>query len=76
MINEYAAVGGMRIGRGNRSTWRKLASLPLFPPQTSHDLTRAGDKPACGTEIPGIEGKTIKRMRLCVQLWQTDMFNL
>jgi hypothetical protein len=29
-------IGGMMIGRGNRSTRRKLASLPLCPPQTPH----------------------------------------
>jgi hypothetical protein len=27
--------GGM-IGRGNRSTWRKSAPVPLCPPQTQH----------------------------------------
>jgi hypothetical protein len=27
--------GGM-IGRGNRSTWRKRAPVPLCPPQTPH----------------------------------------
>jgi hypothetical protein len=26
-------IGGMMIGRGNRSTWRKLAPMPLCPPQ-------------------------------------------
>jgi hypothetical protein len=25
----------MMIGRGNRSTWRKPATAPLCPPQTS-----------------------------------------
>jgi hypothetical protein len=29
----------MRIGRGNRSTLRKPAPVPLCPPQTPHDLT-------------------------------------
>jgi hypothetical protein len=28
-------IGGM-IGRGNRSIWRKPASVPLCPPQTPH----------------------------------------
>jgi hypothetical protein len=28
-------IGGM-IGRGNRSTWRKPAPVPLCPPQTPH----------------------------------------
>jgi hypothetical protein len=36
MIDEYGAFGGMRIGRGNRSTWRKPAPVPL---QIPHDLT-------------------------------------
>jgi hypothetical protein len=27
------AVGGMRICRGNRSTWRKPSSVPVYPPQ-------------------------------------------
>jgi hypothetical protein len=35
MIDEgdCGAVGGMRIGRGNRSTRRKPAPAPLSPPQ-------------------------------------------
>jgi hypothetical protein len=36
---ECGVVGGMRIGRGNRSTRRKPASVPLYPPQIPHDLT-------------------------------------
>jgi hypothetical protein len=42
----------MRIGRGNRSTRRKPAPVPLCPPQIPHDLTwartpdRSGRKPA------------------------------
>jgi hypothetical protein len=34
MINEYGAVGGMRIGRGNRNTRSKPAPVPLCPPKT------------------------------------------
>jgi hypothetical protein len=37
--DDYGAVGGMRIGRGNRSTRRKPAPVPLCPPQMPHDLT-------------------------------------
>jgi hypothetical protein len=37
---------GMRIGRGNRSTRRKPAPVPHFPPQIPHDLTRAQTRPA------------------------------
>jgi hypothetical protein len=43
MINEYGAVSGMRIGRGNRSTSRKPALL-MFYPFKSHmtwDRTRS-----------------------------------
>jgi hypothetical protein len=29
-------IGGMIIGRGNRSTRREPALTPLFPPQTPH----------------------------------------
>jgi hypothetical protein len=29
-------IGGMIIGRGNRSTRRKPALVPLYPPQTPH----------------------------------------
>jgi hypothetical protein len=34
-------IGGMKIGRGNQSNRRKRASVPLCPPQISHDQTRA-----------------------------------
>jgi hypothetical protein len=36
MINECEAVGG--TGRGNQSIGRKLASVPLCPPQIPYDL--------------------------------------
>jgi hypothetical protein len=36
--DEYGAFGGMRIGRGNWSTRRKPAPVPLCPPQMPHDL--------------------------------------
>jgi hypothetical protein len=38
--DECGAVGGM-IGRGNRSTRKKPAPVPICPPQFSHYLTRA-----------------------------------
>jgi hypothetical protein len=54
MIDEddCGAIGGMKIGRGNRSTLRKSAPAPLCPPQIPHDQTWArapgsrGGKPA------------------------------
>jgi hypothetical protein len=42
MIAEQEAVGGMRIGRGNRSTGRKATPLPLSPPQIPQRF-EAGD---------------------------------
>jgi hypothetical protein len=33
-----AEIGGMMIGKGNRSTRRKPAAVPLRPPQTPHAL--------------------------------------
>jgi hypothetical protein len=39
MIDEYGEFAGMRIDKGNRSTLRKPAPLPLCPPQIPHDLT-------------------------------------
>jgi hypothetical protein len=37
--DELGVFGGMRIGRGNRSTRRKPAPVPLRPPQIPNDLT-------------------------------------
>jgi hypothetical protein len=42
----FGADGGMRIGRGNRSTRRKPAPVPLCPPQIPHDLTWARTRAA------------------------------
>jgi hypothetical protein len=39
--DDCAEIGGMQIGRGNRSTRRKPVPVPLCPPQIAHDLTRA-----------------------------------
>jgi hypothetical protein len=36
MDDDYGGVGGMRIDRGNRSTRRKPAPVPLCPPQIPH----------------------------------------
>jgi hypothetical protein len=33
--------GGMKIGRGHQSTWRKPAPAPLCPPQITLDQTQA-----------------------------------
>jgi hypothetical protein len=39
--DDYGAVGGMRIRRGNRSTRRKPAPVPLCPPQIPHNLYKS-----------------------------------
>jgi hypothetical protein len=50
--DDCGAIGGMKIGRGNRSTRRKPAPAPHCPPQIPHGQTRArtpgrrGGKPA------------------------------
>jgi hypothetical protein len=50
--DECGAIGGIRIGRGNRSTRKKLTPLPLCPQQipTWSDLSSnpglSGGKPA------------------------------
>jgi hypothetical protein len=49
MIDEgdCGAIGGMKIGRGNRSTQRKPAPAPLCPPQIPPlDQTRARTRAA------------------------------
>jgi hypothetical protein len=35
--DDYGAIRGMKIGRGNRSTRRKPAPAPHYPPQIPHD---------------------------------------
>jgi hypothetical protein len=39
MLDECGAIGGMRIGRRNRSTREKSVPVPLCPPQNPHILT-------------------------------------
>jgi hypothetical protein len=46
MIHDGGKTGGMKIGRGNRSTRRNLAPVLLCPPQIPHDLTRARTRSA------------------------------
>jgi hypothetical protein len=39
--DDSGAIGGMQIGKGNRSTRRRPAPVPLCPSQIPHDVTRA-----------------------------------
>jgi hypothetical protein len=53
MIDEddCGAIGGMKFGRGNRSTRRKPAPTPFCPPQIPHDQTRPRTRaPAVGSQ--------------------------
>jgi hypothetical protein len=38
MINDHVAFDRIRIGKGNRSTRRGPAPLPLYPPQIPHNV--------------------------------------
>jgi hypothetical protein len=44
--DECGAVGGMRLGKGNRSTQRKPAPVSFWPQQIPHDLTWARTRTA------------------------------
>jgi hypothetical protein len=44
--DEGKKIGGMRIGKGNRSTRRKPALVSLCPPQIPHNLTRSRTRAA------------------------------
>jgi hypothetical protein len=44
--DEYRAASGMIVSGENRSTRRKPASVPLCPPQISHNLSRDGTQAA------------------------------
>jgi hypothetical protein len=48
MIDEddCGAIGGMKVGKGNRSTRRKPGPAPLCPPQVPHDQTRGRTRAA------------------------------
>jgi hypothetical protein len=43
---DCGTIGGMKIGRGDWSTRRKPAPMPLFPPDPGSNPGRRGGKPA------------------------------
>jgi hypothetical protein len=43
---DRGAIGGIKIGRGDRSTWRKPAPVLLRPSQIPHDQTQARTRAA------------------------------
>jgi hypothetical protein len=72
--DEGGAVGGMKIGRGNRSTGRKPASVLLCPPQIPRDLawarTRAaavGSRRLTAFQFQFRPGKLLRRCSVATQ---------
>jgi hypothetical protein len=45
-VDDCGIIGGLRIGRGNRSTRRKPTPVPLCPPKIPHDLTQSRTRAA------------------------------
>jgi hypothetical protein len=43
---DCGVIVGIKTGKGSRSTRRKPAPVPLYPPQIPHDQTRAGTRAA------------------------------
>jgi hypothetical protein len=60
---DHAETGGMMIGRGNRSTQRKPALVPLCPPRTPR---------ACPEANPGCHGGKPATNRLSYGTADTD----
>jgi hypothetical protein len=67
-------IGGMMIGKGNRSTRRKPATVPLCPPQTPHACPNAnpgrrGGKPATNHLSYGTASHLHLRLSSCFFLF-------
>jgi hypothetical protein len=62
--DECGAVGRMRIGRGNRSTRRKPAAVPLRPPQIRHEVTWARARAAAVESRRLIAWATARSLRM------------
>jgi hypothetical protein len=65
--DECGPVCGMRIGRGNRSTRRKPAPMPLCPPQIPHDLTLAR------TQAAAVESRRLTAWAIARQFQTLDV---
>jgi hypothetical protein len=54
---DCGAIGGMKIGKKNRSTRSSPAPAPLYPPQIPHDQNRARTRAAAvGSRLLTIPG--------------------
>jgi hypothetical protein len=67
--DECGAVGGTKIGRGNRSTRRNPAPVPLYLPQIPYDLiyfrTRAAE----------VRSRRLKPPNYCSDIWGKSRFS-
>jgi hypothetical protein len=56
---DCGAVGGTKVGRGNRSSQKKPAPVPLCPPRITHDLTWAR------TRAAAVGSRGLNRLSYC-----------
>jgi hypothetical protein len=69
---EDGEFGGMKIGKGNRSTRRKPAPAPLCPPQIPLDQTRARTQTAAvGSQWLTAWAMALPNVELLVWLYET-----
>jgi hypothetical protein len=66
--DDYGTVGGMMISRGNCSTRRKPAPVPICPPQIPHDL---GSNPGCRGGKPATNRLSYAKANLCIKAIST-----
>jgi hypothetical protein len=68
--DECGAVGGMKVGKGNRSTWRKHASAPLCPTQIPHELNWARSR------TTAVESERLNACPIALQsMWERLLSN-
>jgi hypothetical protein len=74
---------GMKIGRGNRRTWRKPAPAPLCPPQIPLDQTRAAavgsqrlTAPLSDDIVQSIDQNICERRRFQYQNYRVNIHKL
>jgi hypothetical protein len=75
--DQCGAVGGMRIGRGDRSTRRKPAPVLLCPPQIIHDLNWARTRAAAvGSRRPTAWAMARPKCRDSENYFMTEFLNI
>jgi hypothetical protein len=61
-IHKYGAVGRMKIGGGNQSTWRKSTPVPNFPSKIPSEKPEP-NRLSCGTAL-----LSLIRLCSCIQI--------